>query len=268
MTQFIVEVDAQAEQLQEEARKGGGDGKFPPVPAGKYQAFVEKIEGVENFGGTGANSQKKVLKLRVKIVAESPVAAGRVYFVKIPLFMRWAPNDKNPQGAVASTYFDFFEKVMQIPSEQVAKGQVGDLEAVGGKPLTVILSKPKAPDQWNPLGSNEVSFVNAPGDIKETPQTKLMVPWLDDNGNLNPQFAQGAPGQGAAPQQTAPPAYGAPQAAPPAYGAQSAVPPAYGAQQPVAQQAPPAYGAPAQAAPGWMPGQDAVQVAAAAATGY
>lgn len=267
MTQLIVEVDNDATQLQEEARKGGGDGKFPPVPAGKYQAFVEKIKGVEKFGGSGANASKQVLTLQVKIHGDSPVAAGRVYFVRIPLFMRWAPSEKNPKGAVASTYFDFFEKVMGIPAEQVAAGQVGDLEAAGGKPLSIILSKPNAPDQWNPLGSNEVSFVNAPGDLAETPQTKLMVPWLDDKGNLTPQYAQQAQGGAPAAQQQQAPAV-APQWGGGAPQAQAATPPQYGAQQPVAQQTPPQYGVQAQGAatPAWMPGQDAAQAAAAAAT--
>ena len=220
MTGFIAEIDPRAEEAAQEAASGG-NGTFPPLPAGKYQATVVDIEGVKDFGGTGANSQKKVLKVQLRIVDNSPTGARRTYFDRVPLFTRYAPNEKNPAGAPARGFWDFFEKAVGWPRERLIANDLPGVADIQGKQITVTLSAPLPPDSYNPLGFNEVSFYDAAGDVSSTPTNPVSVPWLDATGNLAGGVAPAAP---AAPQQSAapaaPPVWGVPQApvapAPPA----------------------------------------------------
>ncbi len=243
MTGFVAEIDNDAAEAAQEAASGG-NGTFPPLPAGKYQAFIEKVEGVKPFGGNGGNAKKSVLSLRVKIVAESPTGAGRVYFLRVPLFTRYAPNEKNPKGAPARMFWDFFEKAIGWSRDLLITNQLPGPEDVGGKHLTITLGVPQAPDQYNPHGFNEIAFVDAAGDVNATPTNKVMVPWLDDNGNLTGEWANKAANPGVT-QQTAP-------AGPPA-------PPTFGA---------PAVGGATPPPPAWQPNAQVAQAAAAQATGY
>lgn len=274
---FNIQVDTNAAAAAEESSNRGSDG-FPPLPQGKYQAFVEKFIEVQPFtkDERSGNFGKQAARFQLKIVSDSPIGAGRVYFLRVPLFTRYAPSQKSPEGAPAGMYFDFFGEVAGATRDQLIAGQVPSPTEIGGKRLTITLSAPIKPDAYNPKGSNEVSFVGKEGDINATPKTKVVVPWLDDHGNVNPGWEPTAAGQAPAPAaQQAPPAYGgAPAAAPsapPAYAAPAApAAPAPAAAAPAA----PAYAPPAaaQAAPpAWHPGAEAVQQAAAAAaagTGY
>lgn len=248
-TGFAIEVDQNAAAAAQEAaeQQKGGDG-FPPLPGGKYQAYVEKFLKVEDFAKSGPNAGKKVARFQIKIRDDSPNGAKRVYFLRVPLFTRYAPSEKNPQGAPATMFWDFFEKVAGASREQLLAGQTPGPNEIGGKPLTITLSAPIKPDSYNPKGSNEITYVDAPGDIAATPTNKVFVPWLDDNGNVKPGWGPDA-------QQAAP-------------AAQQATPPAY---NPGAQQQPPAWNPQQQAAqpPAWLPSQQQVQQAVAAATtGY
>ncbi|MEV5068927.1 hypothetical protein MRBLMI12_000483 [Microbacterium sp. LMI12-1-1.1] len=268
MNGFVAEVDPNAQAAREEALSGG-NGIYPPLPKGRYQAVIVALAPAKNlpcelttFGGAGANKDKPVLRLAAKIVDGSPTGKGRVIFFRVPMFSRYAPTEKNPQGATARTYFDFWEKVVGLPAEVVLSGQLGvGPEAFLGKPLTIVVSDPKEPRnekdaENNPLGSNEVDFVDAPGDIALTPLRKPGVPvaaWLDANDNLKPDYTF-------AYQKTAPAAaYGAP-AAPTGggWGAPAAAAPT--------QTAPLTTGA----TPGWgtPPAQPAAQPAAAATPGW
>lgn len=266
MTGFVAELDADAATGAEEAA-AGGNGSFPPLPAGKYQARVQKVVEVQEWGGTGANSKKKVVKIQVQIFDNSPTGAKRVYFTRIPLFSRFAPNEKNPKGAVARAFWDFWEKAMGWPREHILAGQMPGPSDIQGKPLTITLGAPLEPDQWNPLGSNEVEFFDAPGDIAATPQTPVRVPWLDDHGNLRADYVPRNPGN----QQGAPvPPQGAPSAPPQWNQPQAAQPPAYAQPQQATQ--PPQYALPAYAQPqpqaAAAPGQPPAWAPAAADVAY
>lgn len=268
MSGFQTELDPQAAKAAEEAA-AGGNGSFPPLPSGKYQVTIAKVEKLEDYANSGPNAKKKVVRLRFRIVDHSPTGKGRVIFGRVPLFSRFAPNEKHPEGASAKGFWDFWEKSMGVDRAYILTGQPLPSD-IQGKALTITVSAPKPPDSHNPLGSNEVDYYDAAGDVNATPVRQPGVPvapWLDANDNLLPGFSGGAP---AAP--GAPAAAPAAPAAPPAWGAVPAVPPAapaWGAPQaaaPAAPAAPPAApAAPAQWAPAPADVAYAQQAAAPAA---
>lgn len=184
---FTAEIDQNAAKAAEESE---GNGTFPPLPAGKYQVTIAKVKGVSDFGGQGGNKNKKVVNLGFQIVPESPTGKGRWVWDRVPLFSRYAPSDKYPDGAPAKAYFDFWEKFIGLDREVVLSGNLPD--NIGGKRGTITLSAPIPPDQYNPLGSNEVSFYDKAGDVSTTPTGPVSAPWLDENGNLRPEFGQAA----------------------------------------------------------------------------
>lgn len=222
MSGFVAEIDAHAAEAAQEAA-AGGNGDFPPLAPGKYQAHVVEVVKVEDFGGNGGNAKKKVLRLKLQIVDNSPTGRKRVFFVRVPLFTRYAPTEKNPQGAPARGFWDFFGKAIGWPQERLILGDMPGPADVQGKQITITLSAPIPPDNYNPLGSNEVSFYDAPGDVNASPTHPATAPWLA-NGELDPNWRpagaapQGAPAYGQAPQAApaAPPAWGQPPAAAPA----------------------------------------------------
>lgn len=189
---FQASVDPQAQSAMEEARSGG-DGKFPPLPRGEYRAFIVPIKKdgsvrVEpgKYAKSGANANKDVVRVAVKIAADSPTGAGRTFFVRVPLFSRFAPNDKNPAGAPARLYFDFWS-ALGVKDEALTSGQLGiGPDQMMGKTINIVLGDPQVPNDYNPLGYNEVSFVNKPGPAN-TPLRQPGVPvapWLDADDNL------------------------------------------------------------------------------------
>lgn len=256
---FNVQVDTNAAAAADESANRSSDG-FLPLPQGKYQAFVEKFVEVQPFtkDQSSPNFGKQVAKFQIKVRSDSPVGANRVYFLRVPLFTRYAPNQKNPEGAPAGMYFDFFGDVAGASREQLVAGQVPAPNEIGGKNLTITLSAPIKPDAYNPKGFNEVSFVGKPGDLEATPKTKVMVPWLDDHGNVTPGWEPTANGQQGAP--AGPPT-------PPSVGGAPTPPAAPQGSAPAAPAAPAYAGAPTPpAAPSFNPGA-AAQAAAAAAAG-
>lgn len=189
-----------AAAAEEAANRQGGGGDFPPLPKGRYIATVTENKGVEDFAKAGSpNAGKQAVRLRVDIDPQSPTGAKRVLFIRIPIFSRFAPSQKNPEGAVAWMFFSFFEKVMGVPREDIIAGKPlpSDVE---GRRLTVILGDPKKPDAFNPLGSNDVSDVDAPDeDFSRTPilrEGQSVAPWLTPAGELIPDHPSlGAPAQ-------------------------------------------------------------------------
>lgn len=208
---FVAEIDNKAEEAAKEAESGGGT--FPPLPAGKYQVTIAKVKGVSNFGGTGGNKDKKVVNIGFQIVPESPTGKGRFLWDRVPLFSRFAPSDKYPDGAPAKSFWDFWEKAIGVPREDILAGKPLP-DNIGGRRLTVTLSAPIPPDSYNPLGSNEVSFYDKEGDVSQTPTGPVNVPWLDENGNLRPEFGQAATAATVASTPTVDPYAAAAQAAP------------------------------------------------------
>lgn len=218
MSGFIAEIDAHAEEAAKEAATGGGD--FPPLAPGKYQAIVEKVIKVQDFGGTGGNAKKKVVRLQFKIVDDSPSGAKRVFFDRVPLFTRFAPNAEHPQGATARGFWDFWGKAIGIPQDQLILGNLPGPEGIQGKQVTITLGKPLAPNDYNPLGYNEISFYDAAGDVNASPThgpAAALTPWLDADGKLiggatpavRPAAAQAVPATA--------PAWGAPATEAPAW---------------------------------------------------
>ena len=187
---FTAEIDNNAAKAAEEAA-AGGNGTFPPLPGGKYQVIIAKVKGVDNFAKSGPNANKKVVNVGFQIVPESPTGKSRYIWGRVPLFSRFAPNEKYPDGAPARGFWDFWEKAIGVPRERILAGDLPD--NIGGTRLTVTLSAPIPPDQFNPLGSNEVDFYDKTGDVNVTPKRVAGVsvaPWLDANDNLLPEFTQ------------------------------------------------------------------------------
>ena len=222
MTGFIADVDANVAAAYEEAQSGG-NGTFPPLPGGKYVATIVPLKKdgpnaeVVDFGGNGANAKKKVVRLAFRIVDESPTGKGRHLFARIPLFSRYAPSQKHPQGAPARAYFDFWIKAIGWPEAEVLAGRLpGPLEIMG-KRVTLTLSDPKPAEsaydlEHNPLGTNEISFYDKAGDPQSAPRRTPGVPiapWLDADDNLIEQWAPAAQATTqAAPSWGTPPAVG------------------------------------------------------------
>lgn len=253
---FAIQVDTNAAAAADESANRSSDG-FPPLPQGKYQAFVEKFIEVQPFtkDSSSPNFGKQVARFQLKVRSDSPVGANRVYFIRVPLFTRYAPSQKSPEGAPAGMYFDFFGEVAGATREQLVTGQVPAPNEIGGKNLTITLSAPIKPDAYNPKGSNEVSFVGKPGDLAATPQTKVMVPWLDEHGNVNPGWEPGATQQGTPAGPPTPPSTGGAPTPPPAPQGAPTPPPA-----------PNFGGAPTPPTPAFQPNAAAAAQAAAAAT--
>jgi len=202
---FTPEIDDYAAQAAEKAAEALPSGDFPPVPKGPYQVVILENRGVEELtkDTSKANYGKKVVNLHVQVVPDSPTAAGRHYFVRVPLFSRFAPNPnaKNEEaktiGAPARMFFNFFQNVMGVPLEHILAKKPLPSE-VAGKRMTLILGAPKAPDQHNALGSNEIDGVDAPYDTFE--KTPVLLPgatvaaWLTPEGGLSPNWTPPAAG--------------------------------------------------------------------------
>lgn len=237
---FIAEIDA--ETAAGKPLESGAGGDFPPLSKGKYQFTVRKVVKRDVFGGTGDNKDKPVLKLEVQIVEDSPTGKNRVYFPRVPLFTKFASGKSN------LAFTGFWRDAMGWDENLLRKGELPDENYILGRRFTGVLSAPKAPDQWNPLGSNELDFFEAEGDVNATPTAPVKVPWLDANGKLVQGYVAPVAGQQAAPQAyTPPPAPGAPVT--PTY-----TPPA----APAAYTPPPAPGTPGDP---WAPNPDDVAYA-------
>ncbi|MDF2506287.1 MAG: hypothetical protein K0Q52_146 [Microbacterium sp.] len=191
---FAVETDQYAADALKESQSSSGNGKFPPLPRGEYQVAVvplkkddpsKRVE-VADFGGTGPNGKKKVLRVALQIVDDSPLGMKRYFQVRIPLFTRFAPKDGAPQGKPAKNYFDFWG-ALGVSDEDLVAGRLPDVNFMMGKRLGVTISDPIEPDKWNPLGSNEVNFFNKAGDVNTTPRRTEGVPvaeWLNADDEL------------------------------------------------------------------------------------
>ena len=201
---FTAEVDANVDEAYE-ASQSSGDRSFAPLPKGRYQAVIvplkkdgSQLTEVAPFGGQGANASKKILRVAFKIVEDSPTGKNRWFSARVPMFTRYAPSQKNPAGASARGYWDFWTKFVGRPVDEAKSGsfQVGSRELMGLRG-TITLSEPVAPDKWNELGSNEVSFFDAAdADTSKTPLRipgKSVAPWLDADDNLLPDWTPSTP---------------------------------------------------------------------------
>ncbi|MGO2188850.1 MAG: hypothetical protein ACTH4Y_11480 [Microbacterium gubbeenense] len=205
---FQFQTEGNIEDQFDEAQSGGG-GSFPPLPAGRYQAEIvplkkdgsQLVETVEFSKNNPAYAGKQGVRVALRIVDDSPTGAKRQYFTRVPLFTQWA------SGKTARPFFNFFGAV-GATKEDFKRGQLPGPEDFMGKRVSLTLSDPIEPDNWNPLGSNDVAWINPAGTIADTPVRRpgvTVAPWLTPDDELTPEFAaaQGAgqPSQGAAPAQ-------------------------------------------------------------------
>ena len=152
----FIKTDAAAEDLLNEAQSGGN---FKPLSKGWYEATVKAVEIVD-FAKSGKYNEGgfKALNVQLRVIEGSPEGAKRVFFARVPLFQRYLPTQKNPQGAVASMYFDFF-LALGFSKEDVAGGKVSlDQASLGGKRIGMFLDV-REPDEWHSEAYNEVGRV-------------------------------------------------------------------------------------------------------------
>lgn len=164
-TATIIRTDANATDLLKESQSRS----FEALPAGRYEGTVAKVEVVD-FAKSGRyhDGGFKALNVQLRVIDGAPVGAGRVFFLRVPLFQRFLPTEKNPKGAVAQTYFDFFLH-MGFSAEDVAGGKVPlDQASLGGKRIGFTL-KVNPADEYNSEPYNEVTYVNAPKDLPGAP---------------------------------------------------------------------------------------------------
>ncbi|QIK61783.1 hypothetical protein G7068_00085 [Leucobacter viscericola] len=99
--------------------------------------------------------------MQLRVIDGAPVGAGRILFAMVPLFQRWAPTQKNPAGAVASDFFNFFLAV-GATKEAVTTGKgLPLLEELGGTRLGIGV---RVQDHFKNAGEkeNSVNFLPRP----------------------------------------------------------------------------------------------------------
>ncbi len=262
---FQASVDNDVREALDESKSSG---PIAPLPKGRYQVEVVPLDKNKNllveaveFSKKPEYAGKMALCVALKVIAESPTGANRYFFERVPMFSRYLPSQKNPKGAPARAYFGFFGAV-GVSEADIIAGNLPGAEFYIGKRLTVTLGDPIKPDQYNPLGSNEVAFYDPAGDPSTTPRIipgQRIAPWLtDDNRDIDPAYAEQQAATAQAADWRNPGGFSAApaQAAPAAPAQQWAT---GGNAAPAAQTAPPAMGwapsvapvaAPAQAEPG------------------
>ena len=152
-----IETTANADAAFAEA----GSSNFPLLPKGWYEVTFVEGEIVDfTKNAESPNYGKKALNARFRIVENAPEGAKRVFFGRIPLFQRYAPNQKNPNGAVANDYFNFFLGAGQT-EEAVKSGKV-DMPA-GGTRIAIRLGQEKH-YKTGEL-ENQVAGFRAPRDV-------------------------------------------------------------------------------------------------------
>lgn len=167
----LIKTDNNAEDLLKESQSND----FPLLPAGWYEATIAEVEVID-FSSKDDSPYKqqgfKVLNTKLRILDGAPTGAKRTFFLRVPLFQRYLPSEKNPQGAVAGTYFDFF-LALGFSKEDVAGGKVAiDQAALGGKRIGFQLVVKKRDDPKNSRDTyhtedwNEVGRVRAPKSIE------------------------------------------------------------------------------------------------------
>ena len=191
MTGFQAVIEGNFDALYDASKSSGG-GSFPPLPRGAYQAVVRPLKNdgsqlteVVDFSKKPEYAGKKAVRVAFAIVDESPTGAKRYFTTRIPLFTAFA------SGKPAFLFFNFFEAV-GVSKEDLARGVLPGPQDIMGKRVTIFLGEPKEPDQWNELGSNEISSIGSPyPDVSRTPIRRPGVPvaaWLDADDNLLPGY--------------------------------------------------------------------------------
>lgn len=104
------------------------------LPAGEYNVTLATGE-VKPFAKDNANyANKNALNITLRIADGQ--FAGRTLRGRIPLFDRWNPSAKYPDGYPIREYGQFF-KAVGASQEQINSGNLPPLDVILGKPLSV-----------------------------------------------------------------------------------------------------------------------------------
>lgn len=133
---------------------------FAVIPQDNYEFTVSRVEE-QGFPGKGANAGKPTLNVQLRRIEDDKPGAKRVFFKRIPLFGRWAPSAKYPDGYPALGDFIEFAEALGVPKETAKKGLLPlELHEILGKPISGYL-KLNEPDQYNDGEWNEVGRLKA-----------------------------------------------------------------------------------------------------------
>ena len=242
----------------ESCKKAQAENNFAAIPTGNYEVTVAKGEVIE-FAKQGKYVGMKALNVQLRVIESSAVGAKRVFFLKVPLFDKFLPTAKNPDGAPNFTYFSFFGSV-GATDDQLESGQLPSLKDILGKPLVAKIN-------YFPIGSKDQEFHTNKDTGEDEAWNEVSSVWL----------STGASAEGAREVKGDPWASSTPAAAPaaPAAAAPAIDPWAPQAPAPVAAAAPePAPVAAASAAPAaevptdpWTPAAEDVDFANVVAAG-
>lgn len=123
---------------QEAYKKAQASNSFAALPTGNYEVTVAKAEVIP-FAKQGAYAKMQALNVQLRVVEDAKVGAKRVFFFRVPLFDKFLPTQKNPQGAPVFTYFGFFGAV-GATDEQLETGKLPALKDILGKRLVAKIN--------------------------------------------------------------------------------------------------------------------------------
>jgi len=175
MSKLTINLTGQA--VKEESSQG-----FDPIPDGDYKATIFDV--VPGEYASEANKGRPKFDVQFRI-AEGEYLNRRL-FTHIPLFTVWGPTKKNPDGADAFAFYDFFGPVQgKTPKEFRAEvkdivengdGQL-DLPTPGdllGKELVITVKKRK--DPWAYQRALETNPDAKPEDFERNEISAYTVP--------------------------------------------------------------------------------------------
>jgi hypothetical protein len=121
-------------EFQEEAAKGPS-----PVPLGWYNVAITDIS-VDSYPDDHEKYAKKgFIVLTVKLI-DGDFKGREIRFVRVPLFPRWAPGPKSPDGT-ATSFMAFFKSLGLISNNKLV---LKDWNQLFGKELQakIVTTKP------------------------------------------------------------------------------------------------------------------------------
>ena len=152
------------EAVKAEAAKGGSN---TPLPVGNYNVTLYEAS-VEPFSKNADSPYAKFAALAITLQVADGGSKGRRIWDRVGLFPKFAPTQKNPQGAVNRSFFNFFQKslglsdeALQALSQKIAKGQdiSEEIRSYLGAAFSVK-TRIEEQDGYDP--QTKVAFFNAP----------------------------------------------------------------------------------------------------------
>lgn len=93
---FNYAFDDDEQKFQDEASKG-----FAPIPRGWYHVVITDV-ALSDYEAPSKYVGKKRLTLAVKVLGDDEYTGRKVRYIQVPLFPRWAPSAKKPEGTATS----------------------------------------------------------------------------------------------------------------------------------------------------------------------